>query len=442
LARLPAGLDLDRLAFDTKAILRKREVVDGAGLLRIALARGPGGLSLRQTAAWASMLGVADLSNPGVKYRLDQATDFLAAVIDHLLAAKALGADLRWPGRVLRLADGTCVSKPGSTGTDWRIHGVFDLGRGGFAHLELTDAQGAESLERGAAHPGEIRIGDRNYARAAALRRFRTDSAGAADFIVRVGWNALQLTNPAGRPFDLIGYLQCLPPDPSPHEVNLRAPLGAGQPALALRMIVQRKTPEAAEATRAALRRAAAKKGKILDPRSLIAADFLILATSLPKEGYSAKAILAVYRLRWQIELAFKRLKSLLHIDKLPTWTENGSRSWLYAHLILALLCDDLSQDFLESSPCGHARCRLCPFALGGAEDCSSRAASHHPRPAISGRHHRGQSRCPSTARQRSQKTKTTHQLSNSRPILAPMGVSRQSALGPPTREADVQPIV
>jgi IS4 transposase len=55
--------------------------------------------------------------------------------------------------------------------------------------------------------------------------------------------------------------------------------------------------------------------------------------------------------LRWQIELAFKRLKSLLHIDKLPTRTEQTSRSWLYAHLILALLCDDVSQDFLESSP-------------------------------------------------------------------------------------------
>ena len=77
----------------------------------------------------------------------------------------------------------------------------------------------------------------------------------------------------------------------------------------------------------------------------------MILATSLPRRGDSAKAILAVYRLRWQIELAFKRLKSLLHIDQLPTWTERGSRSWLYAHLVLALLCDDLSQNFLESSP-------------------------------------------------------------------------------------------
>src|ERR1700761_699599 len=250
LARLPAGLDLDRLALETKAIQRKRELVDGATLLRIALARGPGGLSLRQTSAWASMLGIAELSNPGIKYRLNQATAFLAVLVERLLAAKGPGAELRWPGRTLRLADGTCVSKPGSTGTDWRVHGVFDLGRGGFSHLELTDAHGAEALERGAPHPGEIRIGDRNFARASVLRRFRAQSDGRADFIVRLGWNALQLANPAGKPFDLIGYLQCLPPDQNPHEVNLRASVGRDEPALAVRLVVQRKTQEAAEATR------------------------------------------------------------------------------------------------------------------------------------------------------------------------------------------------
>jgi hypothetical protein len=159
LERLPAGLDLDRLALETKAIQPKREVVDGVALLRIALARGPGGLSLRQTAAWASMLGIAELSNPGVKYWLDQASDFLAVLVERLLAAKVPGAELRWPGRTWRLADGPCVSEPGSTGTDWRVHGVFDLGGGGFSHLELTDKQGAEALERGTPHPGESRIG-------------------------------------------------------------------------------------------------------------------------------------------------------------------------------------------------------------------------------------------------------------------------------------------
>jgi IS4 transposase len=228
---------------------------------------------------------------------------------------------------------------------------VFDLGSGGFSHLELTDKHGAEALERGAPIAGEIRIGDRNYARSPVLKRFLADACGKADFIVRLGWNALQLSTPRGKPFDLIGYLHHLPAAVKPHEVALCVAAGRGKTALPLRLIVRRKTPEAAEATRLALRRAASRKGKQLDPRSLIAAEYMILVTSLPKKGYTAEDILAVYRLRWQIELAFKRLKSLLHMDKLPTRTERTSRSWLYAHLILVLLCDDLSQDFLESSP-------------------------------------------------------------------------------------------
>jgi len=136
-----------------------------------------------------------------------------------------------------------------------------------------------------------------------------------------------------------------------PHEVMVQARIGPSDPSLPLRLIIQRKSPEAAEATRKKLISEASRKQKTLDPRSLVAAEFMIVGTSLPVEGYPAEELLAVYRLRWQIELAFKRLKSLLHIDKLPTFTEDASRSWLYAHLIMALLCDDLSQEFLESSP-------------------------------------------------------------------------------------------
>jgi IS4 transposase len=116
-------------------------------------------------------------------------------------------------------------------------------------------------------------------------------------------------------------------------------------------VIVQRKTPEATEAARNKLRREASRKQKVPDPRSLVAAEYIILATSLPAEGYPAEDVLAVYRLRWQIELAFKRLKSLLRMDRIQTRTERASRSWLTAHLITALLCDHLSQEYLESSP-------------------------------------------------------------------------------------------
>jgi IS4 transposase len=120
-----------------------------------------------------------------------------------------------------------------------------------------------------------------------------------------------------------------------------------------IRLVIWRKPADAAVKTQQRLRQHASRQQSKLDDRSLTAAEFVILATSLPEAGFPAAEILAVYRLRWQIELAFKRLKSLLRIDKIRTHTEAGTRCWLYAQLITALLCEDLSQDVLESFPSG-----------------------------------------------------------------------------------------
>jgi len=351
LARLPPDLDLDALALQTKAIKRRRKIANGTTLLRLALARGPGGLSLSQTAAWASMLEMAEVSDPALKFRLDQSGDFLDAIIAQLLAAKCAGPPVHWPGRRLRISDGSCVNQPASKGTDWRIHSVLDLGRGGFSHLTLTDQHVGETVQYGAPLPGEVRLGDRNFARPRALQAFREASHNQADFIVRLRWKAFRLSRPDGKRFDLISHLKALPNDTVPHEVLVQARTARGQPPLPLRLIFLRKTPEATKATRKQMLRAAPRQQKTVDPRSLVAAEFIMLATSLPAETYPAEQVLAAYRLRWQIELAFKRLKSLLHIDRLPTHTPAASRSWLLAHLILALLCDDISQEFLESSP-------------------------------------------------------------------------------------------
>ena len=95
LARLPADLDLDRLAIEHKAIQRGRKIKTGAELLRLALAHGPGGMSLRDAAGWAGVLGLATLSNPAVKYRLDNAVDFLRAHegISEFILSRALAKD-------------------------------------------------------------------------------------------------------------------------------------------------------------------------------------------------------------------------------------------------------------------------------------------------------------------------------------------------------------
>jgi hypothetical protein len=354
LSLLPADLDLDRLARTTKAIQRRSEhgIGDAATLLQLALARGPGGKSLPETAAWARQNHIADITGQSLNERLHRSVAFFAAITHHLLAQRPAGQSM-WAGRCLRIADGSSISQPGSQGTDWRLHGVYDLQRGGFAHLELTSRYEAESLLRCEPAQGEVLIADRGYARARELRACLTkDAAAGRDFIVRVGWKALAWRDPHDAPFDLIAYLQSLAPDGGPQSCAVQALAGSAQhPCLiGLRLIAVPLPREAAEANRRKLLRTASKHQNRADPRSLIAAGYMVLVTSLP-ETITAAEICAAYRLRWQIELAFKRLKSLLGIDRLPTRTEAGGLSWLYPHLILLLLTEDLCQEVLESSP-------------------------------------------------------------------------------------------
>ena len=97
------------------------------------------------------------------------------------------------------------------------------------------------------------------------------------------------------------------------HEITVWACSGKHQTAKEIRLIARRKTPQAIEKTHKDWRRQASRRQHAIDPRSYVAAEFLVLATSLPVEDFPAGAVLAAYRLRWQIELAFKRLKTLIN---------------------------------------------------------------------------------------------------------------------------------
>ena len=139
--------------------------------------------------------GLAHLSKVALMKRLAKAADLLIAIAGRLLA----GCKARVPdsigSRQLRLVDASCISKPGSKGTDWRLHAVFDPARQCFVDLDLSDAKGAESFERFAVEPGEIRIGDRGYISCRGLRHVLH---GGGDFLIRAGWNALRWRCPDG----------------------------------------------------------------------------------------------------------------------------------------------------------------------------------------------------------------------------------------------------
>jgi hypothetical protein len=258
LARLPAGLDLEALARGTRAFRRARGVRSGTDLLRLALAWACGGYSMRRVAAWAGEQGIATLTDEALIQRLHGAGGYLAAVTGELLTQ--VGAAPSWHGRVFRVADSSSLSKPASKGTDWRIHGVYDLGAGGFSHLEITDSHGAEALDRGAPVTGEVRAADRGYANAQAWQRFLQTHPADVDFIVRMRWNTIRLVDPTGALFDIIAWLRTRAPESETHEMTAWAQSGKHRKPIEIRLIARRKTPEAIEKAHKDLRRQASRK--------------------------------------------------------------------------------------------------------------------------------------------------------------------------------------
>ncbi len=110
---------------------------------------------------------------------------------------------------------------------------------------------------------------------------------------------------------------------------------------------------EAAERERAKLRESARKNGRQVSERSLRLAGYIIVVTSLAHKDFSLHAVFKLYRMRWQIELAFKRLKSLLGTGHVPKTDPDSVRAWLQAKLLTCLLIEKLLLESGLFSPWG-----------------------------------------------------------------------------------------
>ena len=397
--RLPPDFDLEKTAREHRAFVRKRGVKDVASLFRLALAYGGCGMSLRETCAWAGALKLASLSGPSLMERLCKAAPWLGDIVAGLISQQATLPTKRWAGYRLRAIDATAICQPGADRTTWRLHVGFDLASGQVDQIALTDGRGAENLQRLTYRPGEIVLGDRIYARAHNLQVVKRDGA---DFIVRTGWNSLRLKHPNGSEFDLFATLRAQAGQEG--EVRVRVDDGPGEStALELRLIIWRKTPEQAETEQKRLLKNAKKRGTKVDPRSLEAARYVMLLTALPADTFPACDVLAIYRFRWQIELAFKRMKSLAGLDELAAKEPALAQAWLYARLIAFLIAEQIAGQVPESSPSAPGKARIKqkprakPFALAHDKNGPHCNPRHHSRTAVA-RHSRRPEAIPSVS--------------------------------------------
>ena len=339
------------------AFRRARYTAEPGQLLRLLLFHAVNDGGLRETVVQARASGIADMSQVALLKRLRTSAPWLAWLGAEL--CRSLREDVRIPeGLRLRVVDSTTVQGPAAKGTGWRVHFSLDLLRLHCDWFELTDAHGGELLERTPIDRGDVLLADRNYLQPRGV--LHVVKAGG-HVLVRLRWSHPAMTAAHGRAFHALEHVRDLHVgDVGCWPVTLHVP---GSEAIAGRVIATKLPAPLAEMAVRKLTRVASKKNKKLDPRSLEAAQLVMVFTTLPQTLLAAPDVLELYRYRWQVELAFKRLKQLLRLGRLPHKDPRSARGWILAKLVVALLLETLYRNARALSPWGYHFIDLIPHS-------------------------------------------------------------------------------
>jgi len=353
LSAFPSGWQ--ELGRETGAIKHQlKEFRSESDLLRVLLIHVGKGYSLRETVVMAKVSGLAEVSDVALLKRLRKSEHWFLRLCQALLAETGINTPPLSDTLRLRLVDGSIIKEPGKTGSQWRLHFSFTLPEFRCDHFELNPAKGAgtgETFTKYPVNPGDYIMGDRGYSTAKGIEYI---DANDAYVLVRVNTSSLPLYDCQGESFSLLEAVNTLDQPFDAREWAVSVKGEETEQWIPGRLSALRKSEQAIAQAHKKLMAEASKQQRQLKPATLEYAKYVIVFSTYPKAQFSTKDLLEWYRLRWQVELIFKRLKSLLDMGHLPKFDPSSSRAWLYGKLFLALLTEKLARITRAFSPWGY----------------------------------------------------------------------------------------
>jgi hypothetical protein len=308
--------DIEESARRCSAVQRCRNITPVA-LLRVALAYAVSDLSFKDIAAWASALEIAQISGPGLHYRIKNSEAWFQALLTQTLETTPTAPAT---GFVIRIMDATVITGPGSKGIDWRGHVSLDPDSGRILSVEITDAKGGESYCRYPTSPNVLNMGDRGYC---AARGIYSRVSNGEHVLVRVNPYSIKVCDLNKQKISLLSYFQSIDEGQTKEwDVLIPVPADNAKKGWSLK-----QAKAWVQGRIIAFRR----KGKVHST-----------FTDLPADRLSALQAQKLYPVRWQIELAFKRLKSQLDLDELRTRSGPTARSWILLKFLAAALAQKM----------------------------------------------------------------------------------------------------
>ena len=296
------------LAREFKAFVRAKKVKTPEQLMRLVLLYCGLDKPLREAAGTFTVL-YESITDPSVAERLRACGPWVKALLRQMLpmsTVSALPEGLRFV-----VIDASSVQAPGAKGIDHRLHLAMDLVSLEFIEVLVSDVHSGETLKHFTLGSGDVALTDRGYAQAQGM----SDAVKrGAELIVRLNPFSVVLCDAIGEPLSLSEALKRQKTETiRTLEVIIQSSDGQDEG----RGWVQAYRLNAEQAGRA--RQKCRKRHKTGTPKAetLYLAGWVLVVTTLAPAGLSAQAIRALYRCRWQVELAIKRWKSGLDVDAL-----------------------------------------------------------------------------------------------------------------------------
>lgn len=332
------------------ALTRLRNIKSAAELLRLLLIHIAGGCSLREASARAKHGGIAIISDVALLKRLRASSEWFRWMSVELLSKRGVNLEPpKWLAKFnIKTVDASVISEPGSTGTDWRLHYSMNLYSLQCDQFLITRQETGESFLNFNIGKNDLIIGDRAYGRLKGMKHVQNNGG---HYIVRLKNKAFKMYDSKENEHSILNAVKNL----SIGEVkNIYIYAGVkGTNRHRLRLCVIRKSDEEAENAMKKALKDCSKKQRNIYQETIELHRYIILATSLPK-SISEYQIAELYRMRWQVEIAFKRLKSIMGLGHLPKKDEASARAWLHGKLFVALLVQSVVDESTFFSPWGY----------------------------------------------------------------------------------------
>ncbi len=326
--------DLKVLKFGRKFTGPNKE----ADLLRVIFMHLACGFSLRTTVAEAKASGIVDIVDVTLFKHFQKCEPFFAWCIQKLLEENRnyehtlFDTEHHW-----KIIDGSLVREPGATGSYRRIHYSLNIPQLNADQIQITGIKTGEHLNLFKVAPGDVFLVDRGFMRLPDIKHVLD---GGGDVLGRFSPHQKSIFIPGtDAAFALMPKLRQLKHgEICGWEVELKS----GSDRIKGFLCARKNNPAGKCKEETRVREHARKNKQIPSEKTIELCGYVLIFTTLSHVKYSAEFIMNTYRLRWQVEVLFKRLKSLLELGQLHKYDDQSIRTYLNGKMLIALLIEKM----------------------------------------------------------------------------------------------------